>query len=598
MLKKFFISFLGSLAAIWISVIIAGVLFIVGIAAIGASAIAGASSSSSAATSVERHSVLRIALDGEITDRPTPVNIMDEIYGQSSNSIALNDLITSIKHAATDKDIDGILLQCDGATAGLAQSQSIIDALNEFRDTGKWVYAYGDTYTQGNYFIASAADSIFLNPIGMVDIHGLQSTGLYFKGLLDKIGVEMQVVKVGTYKSAVEPYILTHSSEANREQTLHYISSIWSDMTATIADARGVDTTAVNRWADSYSFATAPENYITERIADRLLYGHQLDSLVCAKSGLDPEEDDPRFIGIDDYVAARKLSDLGHQSGKKRIAVLYAVGDIVEAGGSGINSSKLVPQILDLADDKDIDGLILRVNSPGGSAFASEQIWEALEQFKKRSGRPFYVSMGDVAASGGYYISCGADRIYADPLTITGSIGIFGLIPNAQKLMNDKLGITTSTVSTNSGTFPTFTEPMSEKQRAAMQGYVDRGYELFVGRVASGRDMSVDSVKAIAEGRVWDGRSALSLGLVDRMGGMMQAIADMAEEIEAGDDYCIREYPRLKFKWWEEILTKGKNIRASMVRGELGELAPLYDAAESFRDMDRLQCRMEHTLLY
>lgn len=591
MLKKFFISFLGSLAAIWASVFLSGILLIVGIAAIGVSAMSGSEAST---VQIERNSVLRIDLTGDITDRAEPMNIMDEIYGQGVEKLPLNEIITAIRNAATDKNIDGIVINCQGATTGLAQAQAIVDELKKFKETGKWIYAYADTYTQGNYFIASASDSIFINPVGMVDIHGIESTGLYFKGLLDKLGVEMQVVKVGTYKSAVEPYILTQSSEANRRQTIHYISQIWGNMTDVIAANRGVDTTEVNRWANMYSFAADGSQYVADRIVDRQLYQHQFDSLVSVSSNLDPEDETPRYVDLSDYVAARKLSNFGENKGKHKIAILYALGEIAEEGSTGITSSNLVPQILDMADDDDIDGLILRVNSPGGSAFASEQIWEALQQFKQRTGKPFYVSMSDVAASGGYYISCGADRIYADPMTLTGSIGIFGLIPNASKLLNDLLGITTSTVATNRGSFPTFTQAMPEAQRAAMQSYVDRGYELFVKRCAEGRHMSVDSIKAIAEGRVWDGRTALEIGLVDRMGGLMDAIADMAEDIDAEGDFYIREYPRLKFKWWEEIISKGRTIKAQLVRNELGDFAPLYDAAISFSQMDPLQCRMEY----
>ena len=591
-MKQFFISFLGALAGIWVSVILGGILMILCVAVL---AVSGASESQPG--EIRHNSVLCLDLSGEVTDRAEPVNIMNEIYGESVNSIPLNDVIAALRHAAADKDIDGAVIFCNGASAGLAQSQAIIDALAEFKQSGKWVYAYGDTYTQGNYFIASVADSLFVNPAGIIDIHGLSATTPYFKGLLDKLGVEVQVVKVGTYKSAVEPFILKESSEANRRQQLHYLSSLWSSVSSTIAAGRGVDTLAVNRWADSYSFSIDAAGYVADSIADRTLYRHEFDELVVERSGLD-SDDSPRYVSIADYVKARTLSAYGFNKGKRRIAVLYALGDIVESGNGGIVSDELVPRILDLADDDDIDGLILRVNSGGGSAYASEQIWEALEQFKQRTGKPFYVSMGDMAASGGYYISCGADRIYADPLTLTGSIGIFGLIPDASKLLNDKIGITTSTVETNSGSFPTFTQPMPEAQRAAMQTMVNRGYELFVSRCADGRHMPVDSIKAIAEGRVWDGYTACRIGLVDRLGGLLDAINDMAQEIGAAEgEFQIREYPKLKFKWWEEMLTLGKNMKASMVRSELGEMAPLYDAAMQLKAIDPIQCRVEYQVI-
>lgn len=587
-------SLLGALAAIWLSVLLGGLLIVLSLVAM---AVNGAKDSSPA-VNVERNSVLYIDLDGEITDRPTPVDIMSEFYGNTMSSIALSDLIAAIGEAADDPKIDGIAINCAGASAGLSKIDAIIEALRQFRRSGKWIYAYGDTYTQGNYFIASAADSIFINPQGMISVNGLSSTTLYYKGLLDKLGVDVQVVKVGTFKSAVEPFILTQSSEANRMQTQAFLGSMWGDLAQKLADNRGVDTTEVNRWADSYSFADPASAYLENRMADATLYRHEFDELITAATGLEPD-DDPRYVSVDDYVKARKLSSLGHSDGKTNIAVLYAIGDITENGDGGIASSRLVPQILDLAEDDDVDGLVLRVNSGGGSAFASEQIWEALEQFKERTGKPFYVSMGDVAASGGYYISCGAHRIYADPLTLTGSIGIFGLIPDAHKLLNDKLGITSSTVATNRGAFPDMLQAMPAAQREAMQRYVDRGYETFVGRCAEGRNMSVDSIKAIAEGRVWDGRSALAIGLVDHLGGLMECVADMAASLDAGDDYRITEYPKLKYKWWEEMLQMSKKMQTSAVRSQLGEFAPIYDASQSLLSIDDpLQCRMEAVVIH
>ena len=591
-MKQFFISFLGALAGIWFSVVLGMILMVLCVVALAVTEV-----SDSQPKDIRRHSVLCLNLTGEVADRATPVNLINEIYGQSPESIPLNDIIAALSHAQSDKDIDGVVILCNGATAGMAQSQAIIDALNDFRESGKWIYAYGDTYTQGNYFIATSADSIYINPSGLIDVHGLSSTTPYFKGLLDKLGVEVQVVKVGTYKSAVEPFILTEISEANRRQQLHYLNSLWDIISSEIASRRDVDTATVNRWADSYLFSMDASAYIDQKLADRMVYKHEFDEMVALASALD-KDDSPRYVSIADYVKAREIPPLGMKKRDKKIAVLYAVGDIVESGEGGIVSTKLVPQIFELSDNDDIDGLILRVNSGGGSAYASEQIWEALEQFKQRTGKPYYVSMGDMAASGGYYISCGADRIYADPLTVTGSIGIFGLIPNAEKLLNEKLGITTSTVETNSGSFPTIVKPMTARQRAAMQSYVDRGYELFVKRCAEGRKMPVDSIKAIAEGRVWDGITAHKIGLVDQLGGLNDAISDMATTLGVdADKVSVKEYPRLKFKWWEEMITVGRSIKASVIRKELGAMAPYYDVAMQMRDIDPLQCRIEYSII-
>lgn len=584
-MKRFIISFLGALAGVWVSVLIFGVLVIMMIAVAAAS-----STNSSDIPNVKKHSVLAITLAGEITDREKPMDLMSEIYGIETQTIPLNTLVASIREAADDKHIEGIYLDCKGVSAGLAQIQSIVSALKDFSDSGKWIMAYGDTYTQGDYVIASVSDSLFVNPAGMIDIHGLSSTTMYFKNLLDKAGIDVQVVKVGTYKSAVEPFTLTEMSEANRLQTTAFLNNIWSCVSGGIAEGRRVDTVTVNSWADSYLFSQPAEYYVSNGIADATLYRHEMETLLARASGL--EDDKPNLISFDKYALARHI-DGNSGDGSKNIAVLYALGDITESGEGGIESDKLVPQILDLAENDNIDALVLRVNSGGGSAYASEQIWEALQQFKSTTGKPFYVSMGDVAASGGYYISCGADRIYAEPVTLTGSIGIFGLIPSAQKLLNDKIGINTATVTTNEGQFPNLFTPMTQGQRSAMQAYVDRGYELFVKRCADGRGLSVDSIKAIAEGRVWDGRKAMEIGLVDRMGGLEIAIADIADQIGAADDYRVTEYPKIKFKWWEEILQMGKTVEASAVRNALGENARFYETVKAIQNMDAVQARMD-----
>ena len=308
------------------------------------------------------------------------------------------------------------------------------------------------------------------------------------------------------------------------------------------------------------------------------------------------DHDELETISTDDYCAVNNVEKIGG-GGDVKIGILYAVGDITEDGEDGIASSTLVPQILELAEDDEIDGLILRVNSGGGSAFASEQIWEALEQYKKLTKKPFYVSMGDVAASGGYYISCGADRIYAQPVTLTGSIGIFGMIPSAKTLFNEKLGINTATVSTNpSGQLPTLFEPMTPTMLASMQSYVNNGYELFTSRVASGRKISQDSVKVIGEGRVWDGAMAQKIGLVDKLGGLDVAIRDMATQLGA-TSYTLEEYPSLKLKWWQQLMSLDSEISEHMTRSSLGEAYPLYRAVERIKRMSVLQCRMTEYII-
>lgn len=585
MLKRFFENFLAVLAGLWVTIFLCFLLLMVFVGAIVSLTSTDAKPDMA---SLKDHNVLRISLDGTVTDRATPINLMDQLYGDNETSLPLNDIVRALKLASEDKAIDGIMLDCKGASMGMAQMQAITTAINQFKESGKWVFAYSDNYTQGNYALACAADSIFINPIGMVDVHGLSTTVVYFKDMLDKLGVDVQVVKVGTYKSAVEPYILNDMSDANREQTSQFLSNIWGNISEHIAKNRKVSTDTVNQWANGFLFAKATEDYVKLKVVDGMKYRHEFDDMIAAKIN----EDEPNYVDFTSYVSLQK--NINSSKSGKQIAVLYAVGTITESAKDGIASETIVPQILDLAEDDDVDGLILRVNSGGGSAFASEQIWEALQQWKSITGKPFYVSMGDYAASGGYYISCGADRIYAEPLTLTGSIGIFGLIPNVQKLLNDKIGIHTSTVSTNTSNFPDFFRTMNPEQRAAMQGYVERGYELFVSRCANGRHMPVDSIKAIAEGRVWDGSAALRIGLVDKLGGLQQAIADMASELESAEDYYVVEYPAVKFKWWEELLDMSNQMQSKAMENQLKEWVPYYTTIKNIKQLAPLQARMDY----
>ena len=590
--KKFFIAFLGSLAGIWFSLFLLSVGVIMILAIAGTSALLGESKK----TKISRHSYLELNLAGEITERPGQLDPLAFIQGERSTTLGLNEIVGAINAAATDDNIDGIAIDCCGSMAGLAQRQSIRNALLKFKKTApeKWIYAYGDTYTQGDYYVASVADSIFVNPAGQIFISGLSTTSLYFKGLLDKLGVEMQVVKVGTYKSAVEPFILNGMSEPARQQMAQLLGDMWQQVADELAASRKVTVDSVTAWASGASYAFAPDDYVSRHIADRLVYRHQFYDILAAATDQDSASD-IRPVGVADYCKTRDIDRVGNGR-DATIAVLYATGEITDEVGDGIVAAKMVPEILDLAEDDDIDGLIMVVNSGGGSAFASEQIWEALEQWKSITGKPFYVSMSDYAASGGYYISCGADRIYAQPSTLTGSIGIFGLIPNLQGLMNDKLGINTSTVSTVSGgEFPDGLRPMTPAQRQAMQSYVDRGYELFTSRCAAGRHMSQDSIKAIAEGRVWSGSQALSLGLVDEIGGLDKAVKGMASQLGA-KSWKVVNYPAPK-EWYEKVLELSDDFKSSIVRGELGEMAPVYDAARRMKSLAPVQARMENVAI-
>lgn len=580
------------MAALWVTIIIATLGLIVLIGAISAASMSGDTSN----LEVKKHSVLHLCTSTDIVEHdPGKPSIAALLADDYEAPVTLSRVVKAIEAAADDKNIEGLYIEAGPGMVGAAQCNAIIGAINRFKEKGKWVMAYGDIYTQSDYYIAATADSIFLNPIGEVDIHGLSATTMYFKGLLDKLGVKMNVVRVGTYKSAVEPFIREDMSEASREQTEAFLGSMWGAMSKSIADARHVTVGEVNAWADSISAFRDIDYLKSHRMIDRALYRHEMDSVLMRASGLKESKEKakaPRLVSVAEYamsIASKQLP----KPGASHIAVLYAEGDIVDTGNEGISSAKIVPEIQDLMKDDDVAGLILRVNSPGGSAFASEQIWEALQQFKAVTGKPFFVSMSNYAASGGYYISCGADRIYAEPLTITGSIGIFGMFPDASTLMNDKLGIHTATVSTNpAGELPSVMEPLTPRQQAALQGYVNRGYALFTGRVAEGRKLPIDSVRVIAEGRVWDGATALRIGLVDKLGGLDMAITDMAGQLNLKTD-DVRAYPEVKNQWFYDILAMSGSVQERIVRHQLGAAYPFYKQVQQLQQQSVLQARME-----
>ncbi len=587
MIKKFFLTMLGTIAGIWVSIIV----FVLGsIIAIGI--LVGKNADTSAIAGGD--SILRIDLSGQIVDRVQPGSFMDVLMSASEgNTQGLDDLVAAIMKARDDKKIKGIFLDCSGSSSGIATRAELLEALRYFKeDSSKWIYSYADSYAQGDYLLASVSDKIYLNPIGEVDIHGLQSMVMFYKGLMDKLGVEMQVVKVGTFKSAVEPFLRTDMSEANREQTRIYVDQIWGDIAGNIAANLSLTPADVNLWADSLASTWAPEIYVDRKMVSELKYRSQVEEILRKQMKLDKDDKLP-YVSPSEYLAS-KIDPF--ESKGKHIAVLYAVGDIVVSGEGGIVSETLVPQIEKLAADDDVKGLVLRVNSGGGSAFASEQIWKALEDFKAKD-KPFYVSMGDYAASGGYYISCGADSIFADATTLTGSIGIFGMIPSAEKLLNDKLGLTTDIVASNPNAVVAAPyRPYSPTQIAAMQKYVERGYATFTGRVAEGRKIEIDSVLKIAEGRVWDGQSALRIGLVDKIGSLQYAIDAMARRLDMKPSETV-SYPALEEDFWATVLKESQSMSVEINGIPAEDIATALRAARALRDADPIQARMEPTVL-
>ena len=546
MLKKFFLNTLSSFVGAWIALVLFGVVGV--IVAVGL--VAGMHGTDEVA-SVKKHSILTLELSGSIVESETPssINYTALMSGGIEKPQTLNVIVEGLKEGADNKNIDALYIKCGAALASPATFNAIREAVKEFKKTGKKVYAYGDVYTLGTYYVASVSDKIFLNPYGEIAIQGLGSTSMYLKGLFDKLGVEFQVVKVGTFKSAVEPYISTQMSEPARAQLDTLFSTMWDFMKDGICDNRKklsgseIDSLVNNGLMFSTAEFAAESGFVDEVVYERVM-DERLAKLI------DVDKKKLNFVSPSTLIGQLPWTDA--YSSKNNIAVLYATGEIVDGASTGINYQKLVPIITQLADDDKIKGLVLRVNSPGGSAFGSDQIGEALDYFQSKK-KPLAVSMGDYAASGGYWISCGADRIFADPLTITGSIGIFGLIPNVKGL-SDKLGINPQSVSTNpAADFPTLFTPMDEKQLSIMQKYVETGYDRFIKRVATGRKMTEAKVRQIAEGRVWNAMKAKEIGLVDELGSLKDAIEWTAKKADIYSKYDVSVYPVYEPAFWDVI---------------------------------------------
>ena len=586
MLKKFFISMLGTIAGVWISIVIFGLLCISIISAIVASTVSDEMPVSDA-------SVLHIKLSGSMPERHQAVDIWQVVQNAENNSESLIDVLDALRLAANDAKIKGVYIEAERMEAGVSTHEELVAALRDFKErSGKWVIAYGDSYSQGDYMLSSVADSVYLNPFGGLDVRGVASQVSFLKGLLDKLGVKMQIVRVGTFKSAVEPFITNEMSPASRLQMQAMVDSIWTYMSDVVATERGVEVSKVDSWAENMISSWNADSVKNVGAVTALCYKREAEDVVLEKCGLDSDDSLP-LVTPSEYLLLNNAVELDK---KAHVAVLFANGDIVDKGDGGIVGELMVPEILDLADDDDVKGLVLRVNSGGGSAFASEQIWEALEYFKSK-GKPLYVSMGDYAASGGYYISCGADKIYADKTTLTGSIGVFGMIPDFSGLVSDKLGVTFSTVQSNPNAAITTMQPMTAQQLAAMQNSVNGIYETFTGRVAAGRGMSQDSVKIIAEGRVWTGGAALELGLVDEIGVLNDVIDDMLDETGLSRHEVVY-YPKIKEEFAATMLRKALNgVSINGVSVDEGTLQ-MMKFVDRMRTMSPIQARMPAIEIY
>lgn len=526
-------------------------------------------------TPVKEQSVMLLDLEGvlvERTDESLWAQVNHKLNGGSGET-GLDDVLAAIKKAAEHEDIAGIYLRGGALSAGYASLQEIRAALEAFKKTGKFVVAYADSYNQGSYYLASVADKVLLNPQGVLEWKGLASNILYYKDLLAKVGIEMQVFKVGTYKSAVEPYTSTEMSQPNREQIAAYIGTLWSGMREAVSASRGVGHSALDSLANEMLAFRSAEAAVSGGLADSLIYAGDMKKYINSLLGTD-EDEKLNLLNVEDMKGVnrhRPKDKSGHA-----VAVYYAVGEIHDkltsgvSGGSIIAGDKVSRDLQKLEEDDDIKAVVLRVNSPGGSAFASEQIWYALKRLKAK--KPLIVSMGDYAASGGYYIASIADTIVAQPSTLTGSIGIFGLIPQAEQLAK-KVGLTHSTVKTHRfSDFGNLLRPFDSDESALLQAYIERGYDTFLSRCAEGRGCDKETIAKVAEGRVWIGEKALELGLVDVLGGIDTAIELAVNKAGVADGYTLLTYPEQLGAW--ESLMEGSwsaSLKESLMRSSLGE---------------------------
>lgn len=499
--------------------------------------------------SLSTNTVYKIKLEGVLQEQgqePNPfAALMKDMPGMSSPQtvVGLDDLLSNIKLAKENDKVKGIYLNGGSMSMAPANAKALRDALLDFKTSGKWIVAYADAYGQTNYYVASVADKMYLNPVGVVDWRGMGGQRMYYKRILDNLGIEMQIIKVGTFKSAVEPYFRTSMSDADRKQTERYLFGIWDNIKSAVAQSRNLSVEQLDAYADEYMTLQEAAKYVQYNLIDSLVYPQQMDTIL------------KNLVGTEDYkcLGTSAMASVKRTTNKStnEIAIVYAEGGITDDSGDGIVGTKMVKTLNKVAKEKNVKAVVFRVNSPGGSANASEQIWHAVTMLQEK-GLPVVVSMGDYAASGGYYISCAADYIYAEPTTLTGSIGIFGTVPNFNKL-RDKIGLDLDGVSTNKHSAleaNMIYKGMNTEEFALMQNMINRGYDLFTKRCADGRHMTQDAIKQIAEGRVWLGQDAVELGLVDELGNIDSAIAKAAT-LAGLTDWKVVSYPAKKDSFTE-----------------------------------------------
>lgn len=581
--KSMFASVLGVLIAMGV-IILGGLALLMGIAA----------SSGSSSTYVPKdNSVLKLSLKGSLSDTATE-NPFGSLMGEEDESLAVQDVVKAIRTAKVNEKIKGIYLDAVGVSGGFAGFEAIRRELVDFKESGKFIVAYSDMYTQGCYYLASVADSVFVNPQGGAGLVGLASQGLFIKDLAAKLGIEYYIFKVGTYKSAVEPYFMDKFSDANREQLTSFLGSIWGNMTSAICESRHIQPDEMNRFLNEGLAMEDAQVLVDYKLVDGLRYRKEAEDCVKRMAGQDLKE---KMVtsSVKDLLSVKQ----DKKEKENKIAVLYAEGSIQDddnsfmSAGASIISEKMADELRKLADDEDVKAVVFRVNSPGGSAYISEQIWKAVTELKKE--KPIVVSMGDYAASGGYYISCAANKIVAEKTTLTGSIGVFGVVRNMAGTAQ-KLGVKTDIVKTNTyADLGDMTRPMREDEKALIQHGVERTYDLFLTRCSDGRGMSKDSIDHIGQGRVWTGEQALERGLVDKLGGLDVAIEEAAS-LAGITDYSVTK-ANTKKDFFTEYMEKALGeAKVSVVKSVLGEDFSIYSTLQQMKGNTGIQTRMPYLI--
>ncbi|MBQ4914050.1 signal peptide peptidase SppA [Maribacter sp. MMG018] len=580
-LRNFLASILGTLFAFGILF----VMFLVLVSLLG---------SGEDAVVVKDNSVLEIQLQRPISDY-TGSGEADPFSGIFEESQGLDEILHAIKVAKNDKRIKGISINNNFILAGLSQTQSLRKVLKDFKASGKFVYAYGDFYSQKDYYLASVADSVFLNPVGVMDFKGLSSEVLYYKDLQEKTGIKMEVVRHGKYKSAVEPYLENEMSDANRTQIKELIQSLWNSMLSDISEDRGIAEQDLNVIADTLG-ARLPKYAKENGLIDNILFYDEYEGTIASMLSAE-ENKDVNYIALDDYAKYANGKKL--KAGSDKIAVIFAQGEILYGeGGPDIIGQGLINEALIKAKEDDgVKAIVLRVNSPGGSALTSDIIWREVELAKEK--KPVVVSMGDVAASGGYYIAAGADKIFAEPTTITGSIGVFGTVPNINGLATD-IGINAEQVGTNKNSVDySLFEPMSDSFRNQVQESIEVTYNTFLSRVAAGRNISMAEADSVAQGRVWSGVDARRLGLVDELGTLEDAISEAAN-MAGVETYGVKKFPRYKSgfeRFMEDFSGASAKTKDNLIREEIGDKAyNVLKEVQSIMNQKGVQARMPFTL--